>query len=325
VSSPPEKPAEPDKPDKPGILARAGALVALLGGVVGLITAVVALWPEGEPEGLPSSGRIDRFVYSNHGTATEVVNHYPAPRDCPGVEEKLPDVKVSLPLATIALAPNDRGSPGRGGGETPGRNGTTGTTGPTGPPPTAPRPSDPTVDELARRAGVSTERIEDLLWNAPPGPGEDISKAETQTIIASTRLERPGRRRLEPDISAAPYRRAAFTVQVQDDPQAAPGELDPVGWIVDVHALLEHFGRSCAYVQWSLYDKDTGTRVDKEWWVNRRAVRFVTRGSADAQGSSFWVPIPRKAGRYWLKAALFDIEGTQLEGGKRLDKLPDRR
>ena len=358
-----------EKPERQGTLAKVATVVTIVGGIVAAATGVVALWPgdESSPNGAPT-GRIFRLAHSGSATISEVKDEIPRARDCPGQEE-LPRKRVRLPLAAATLVLVAQ-APGEEGGEMP-QDDVEPSPDDVEPLPVEPAdeseqdavPEAPTVDELADDADVPPERVEDLLYNAPPGEGADLSKAQVTTIIAGTRLAPPGR--YEPGETVAPTKPTApggpsgpsdpgeptdpTDPGEPTDPPGGPGEpeggdgemapgsaparpaplggtfrrvastadgrrLEPLGWVIDVGAILEQLDGKCVYVQWSVYDERTGRRIArKPWLVDRHGVHFVGRAPKDRQAGTFWVPIPREVGRYRLRVALYDENATQLD------------
>jgi hypothetical protein len=335
-------PEEKDGSQKRGILTRVGAVVSIVAGLMGIVTAAVALWPEGGDEGDagPGTGSI-KLTHSGQKVASELANAPAVRKKCPGIE-KQPHYSVRLPLATatVALAATTGG---------------TGRQGPRYATPRIPRSRiEPrgtratidglSVERLARRARVSPERIEDLLWNAPPGPHEDISTTQVQTIINGTRRGYPSGQAPrdeapeQPDSGGtgatgpsgptepvAPYETPKLDEALPEQ-QAPPGEgvaaevaqakgptSEPMFWIIDVTAVMKRLGGRCGYVHWSVYDPRKSRHVAQSWLVDKRGLAFVSRGESDRQSGQFTIPVPLPPGPYTLRAAFYDAEATQLD------------
>lgn len=339
-----------EKPERHGMLARIATVVTIVAGIATAVTGVVRLWPDGESStGGAPTGRIFRLEQPGSATISEIKDEIPRARNCPGNEE-LPRERVGLPLATatLGLVAQADGE----GGETPPDEVEPLPVEPTDEAEPEAGPEMPTVDELADDVEAPPERVEDLLYNAPPGKGENLSKAQVATIIAGTRLAPPGRYKADETVGptgpigpgehgdgdgpsgptgpngptgpeggdgemvpgSAPARPALVPAAFSRRGRTAGGRLEPLGWVIDAGAILARLEGKCAYVQWSVYDERTGRRVArKPWLVDRRGLRFVGRAPKDRQAGTFWVPIPREHGRYRLRVGLYDANATQLD------------
>ena len=320
----------------PGFWTKVTAVITTLGALVALIAGVKALLPSGsEP---PPSGEIRELELEGLVTVSEADERVLDDRSCPGVEHRRRGRVVSLPLvnATVTLA-QDRGDFGPGvtgpdptvKGPGPDENGpgpdekgplpgseepSTGEEPPVTDqvvpelPERAPAEASDEVEELVAMSGVSEQRLEELLWNPPPGRGSEISRDQLATIIDQSRTRTV---------------RLALTDGDGDGDGAAPEDGgqsgDPVeadeviGWLFDATTLLKHLEKRCAYLQWSLYDSATRRRVDQAWLIDRRGARYISRGTPDQRTATFWVPAPSEDKPYLLNVALYDADGTQLD------------
>ena len=303
-------------------------MITTLGALVALIGGVKALLPDSEP---PPAGEIRELEVNSIATVSEANDVVSQDRACKGREGERKGPTASLPIvtATVSLAAGtgDKGDLELGPGDQDANKTLPETTGEpaTGEPSTGEEPpvteevapeeqpeeaDSPVVDRLVRVSDVPEKRLEELLWNPPPGEGASIDEEGLETIILHSRIASP---------------RLANTDGVEGG-GPAPGETDGtgldeahqlLGWLFDATTLLKHLDRHCAYLQWSLYDGVTRRRIDYKWLVDRRGARFISRGTPDQRSATFWVPMPDEKGEYLLNVALYDSSGTQLDVARR--------
>lgn len=88
---------------------------------------------------------------------------------------------------------------------------------------------------------------------------------------------------------------------------------EPVGVSVNFTIVLEGLAGVRTDVRWSLYDAGGGTRVPRDWLVNRRALTTRAEADSDSASGSFWVPLPRQRGPFFVRVSVFGPEHRQLD------------
>jgi hypothetical protein len=310
-------------------------VITVLSAVVGLIVGIKALLPSDEKEPGPT-GAIRKLALASVQTLGEASSQLVDETACPGIEKR-PHYRVSAPpVVTAAIG---LGTPLAAGGADPDalKEPAPAPTLPDSreelPPPDEPEevpPVDraaPSVEEppapvlendrskalakVVETAGVPQERVEQLLWNPPPGAGSEITQEQLATIIANTRLGRPGRDAQNNNVT---YARMIVTPQIDAElGQRIDEDNQPLGWLIDASTLLKHLDGRCAYIQWSLYDADTRRRLEDPWLNDRRGTRFIPRRTPDARSAAFYVPMPVEDRDYLLNVALYDADATRLD------------
>jgi hypothetical protein len=94
------------------------------------------------------------------------------------------------------------------------------------------------------------------------------------------------------------------------------GSAQPLGRLVDLALRLTGLEDECVQLAWTLYDAGAGDVVPERWLQFRTGLRFVP-GNADTSASEqFWVPLPRRGGRFFVRVGLFREDGTRLTVGR---------
>jgi hypothetical protein len=85
------------------------------------------------------------------------------------------------------------------------------------------------------------------------------------------------------------------------------------GRTVDLVASFDGLDGKCAYVLWTLFQAGSQRPFSHPWLVDHAGLRFsISRPHARGSGV-FWVPLPRERGPYFVKAAVYDRDGSQLD------------
>jgi hypothetical protein len=90
-------------------------------------------------------------------------------------------------------------------------------------------------------------------------------------------------------------------------------QTEPVGVIVSVALTLVGLEDEDVNVYWSLYHAQDGRRVPREWLANRRADTTHAEATSDRRYSTFWVPLPRLRGPFYLRLSAVTEDGTTLD------------
>lgn len=93
------------------------------------------------------------------------------------------------------------------------------------------------------------------------------------------------------------------------------GILELKGLRASVACTIHGFEDRSVNLRWSLYDAREQRRVDNDNFSNVLAVRLKPSAPADSVVADVWVPEPPRRGRYFLRAALYDRDDTQLAVG----------
>jgi hypothetical protein len=90
-------------------------------------------------------------------------------------------------------------------------------------------------------------------------------------------------------------------------------ETEPVGVIVSVALTLVGLEDEDVSVYWSLYHARDGGRVPRAWLVNRRASTAHADAGTDRRASTFWVPLPKLRGPFYVRLSAVAEDGTVLD------------
>jgi len=88
---------------------------------------------------------------------------------------------------------------------------------------------------------------------------------------------------------------------------------EPVGVSVNFTLILQGLAGVRTDVRWSLYDAGGGTRVPRDWLVNRRALTTRPQADSDSASGSFWVPLPRRPGPFFVRVSVFGPGHRQFD------------
>jgi hypothetical protein len=94
--------------------------------------------------------------------------------------------------------------------------------------------------------------------------------------------------------------------------KTSTGTAEPVGRLIDLSVTLRGLKHRCVQLRWSLYEARTGIRAKELWLRDRPALRFVPGGQDESASQQFWVPVPRRGGRFFIRMGLFEPDGTRL-------------
>ena len=94
------------------------------------------------------------------------------------------------------------------------------------------------------------------------------------------------------------------------------GTAEALGRLIDLTVRLTALEGECIQLAWSLYDARSENVVPERWLQFRTGLRFVA-GDGDVSASEqFWVPMPRRGGRFYVRIGLFKEDGTRLTLGR---------
>lgn len=88
---------------------------------------------------------------------------------------------------------------------------------------------------------------------------------------------------------------------------------EPVGVSVNFTLTLRGLKGEPTDVRWSLYDARGRGRVPRDWLVNRRALTARAESDSDSASGSFWVPLPRRQGPFFVRVSVFGQGDRQLD------------
>jgi hypothetical protein len=94
--------------------------------------------------------------------------------------------------------------------------------------------------------------------------------------------------------------------------KTSTGTAEPVGRLVDLSVAFHGLKHRCIQLRWSLYEAPTGVRAKELWLRDRPALRFVPDRQDQSASQQFWVPVPRRGGRFFVRMGLFEPDGTRL-------------
>jgi hypothetical protein len=85
----------------------------------------------------------------------------------------------------------------------------------------------------------------------------------------------------------------------------------PVGVTVNVNFSLTGFRGRTASVRWSLYEE--GGDVPHDWLESQSVLLLEAEAQKDSGGGTFWVPLPREPGPYFVRIEVYDEDGDSLD------------
>jgi hypothetical protein len=299
------------------------AAVVAVGGVATAIGAIVALWPDPEPElgAKLSQVRIDRPVTLHeyelrHGNETAGAPGSPpalllaadvvaqaAPDEETAPDESVPDESVpdesvpdesvpdeSVPDESVPddTAPDEDGAEGEE---------------------DIVREWQPIPEDRARlNEGLDMALSDEDAPELDLGPvcSEDLSDPDcglrsTLTYLLSAHSE----------VSAAivAERLAELFEGVRT---SGADQAEPVGVTVNFNVSLTGFRGDSADVRFSLY-AEGGGRVPRDWLENQRVLSIEAEAQKDSGSGEFWVPLPRLQGPYFVRFGVDDEDGERLD------------
>jgi hypothetical protein len=88
--------------------------------------------------------------------------------------------------------------------------------------------------------------------------------------------------------------------------------VEPVGVTVDFDVAAVGFKGRRLDVRWTLHSASTRKRVPRPWLRNRPAMRIEPEADDERSSGSFWVPLPRARGRWFVRLKVYDRRGRRL-------------
>lgn len=135
---------------------------------------------------------------------------------------------------------------------------------------------------------------------------EEALQTTMQALIAS------------PSVGAAPAAdepvSAAAVLEMFEQTRTVPsgGKTEPVGVTVDFDVGAVGYKGDRLDVRWSMFSASTKRRVPRPWLRNRRALLLEPEADDDKGSGSFWVPLPRGDGRWFVRVSLYDKRGQRI-------------
>lgn len=107
---------------------------------------------------------------------------------------------------------------------------------------------------------------------------------------------------------------AGKVLEIFEQTRTAPAEggSEPVGVTVDFDVGAVGYKGDRLDVRWSMFSASTKRRVPRAWLRNRRALLLEPEADDDKGSGSFWVPLPRGEGRWFVRVSLYDKRGERI-------------
>jgi hypothetical protein len=321
---------KPERGRLEGGLIRAGVVAGAIAGIVGAITAVLALLPDDPPKRAATFENVvvDRGVPLSEFNARVGDVTRSAYRGGEGVRLLLVAQETEGGAEGEAPPPEDGSAPGQGapdqgapedpaGDETTddGSAGDGATQDDTGTDGSTPGQFDSEDADAPARVHVTpaeaAEQAPELLGDDAEATVDedgnmDIEDGDTRTaVLALTDA---------PDFGDAADRDTPITaVEVARVFKATRTDgREPIGVTVNFDLGAVGYEGKRLDVRWSLYSARTRRRVPREWLQMRRAL-LVKPDVEDARTSAtFWVPLPRAHGPWFVRLAVFDSRGARV-------------
>ena len=86
-----------------------------------------------------------------------------------------------------------------------------------------------------------------------------------------------------------------------------------VGVTVNYNVTMKGFEDDTVEIRWSLYSAKSSVPVPQDWLRTRTALTLQGQAPEDSGGDPFWVPIPRRQGRYFIRVSVHDENDTRLD------------
>lgn len=266
---------------------RLGALAGAIAAVIGLVVTLTGLLPDDPDESAAIEG-VDVGAVAGIRSAFARTG---AGRECDDLpDDALRVARPPLPLAVLQIAQvlTTETVPEDGGEETE----TTVEGGSGAVVAGAGIPHTITLDDLA------------LIDEIRPPPFEGPVEFAPQAL------------RVSPADFSSPEEQAVLRQVALTRTSASGAQAEPVGRLIDVGVRLEGLDDECIQLAWSLYDEPTGDVVPERWLRFRTGLRFVVDGDEQFASEQFWVPLPRRGGRFFVRMGLFKEDGTRLAIGR---------
>ena len=132
---------------------------------------------------------------------------------------------------------------------------------------------------------------------------KDVATCEAVATVAGVRSDDSGERA-----------QAVLAALRQTRTRAAKsgGRLEPVGVSVSFEVTLEGFSGRRVDVSWSLYRARGGGRVPYSWLINHPVLQLTGEAENDTASKEFWVPLPKKRQRFFVRISVLTQNGTKL-------------
>jgi hypothetical protein len=280
-------------------LTRAGGVAAAILSIAGV---VAFLWPDDPPKrgatldnvSAQPNIRLSEFELRTEGGSpamvlvAQVTDRQPVPETQPrdGTEDTPDGTSDETPDGTTDETPDGTTD------ETP--DGTPGGSG-----------EVEVVDEIEEYGDVDVART-----TGGPDPKIELEGKAQQTTMQSL-ISSPG-------VGAARIANQAVSadkvLEIFEQTRTAPAEggSEPVGVTVDFDVGAVGYKGDRLDVRWSMFSASTKRRVPRPWLRNRRALLLEPEAEDDKGSGSFWVPLPRGDGRWFVRVSLYDKRGQRI-------------
>jgi hypothetical protein len=95
--------------------------------------------------------------------------------------------------------------------------------------------------------------------------------------------------------------------------QRATGGRVPVGVGVNYDISLTGFRGHRVIVRWSLYSGQGGNPLPLAWLRDQPVHWLKAEANRDSASDSFWVPLPKTSGPFYIRVGVFDDDGVRLD------------
>jgi hypothetical protein len=82
---------------------------------------------------------------------------------------------------------------------------------------------------------------------------------------------------------------------------------------VNFDVTLTGFRDRRANVRWSLFDARGGGPVPPEWLKGQVALWMEGQAQTDSGSGTFWVPLPKSEGPFFVRLGVYDEDGDRLD------------
>jgi hypothetical protein len=95
--------------------------------------------------------------------------------------------------------------------------------------------------------------------------------------------------------------------------EIAQGKVEPMGVTVNYNVSLKGFRGRKVDVRWSLYDANGGHKVPRDWLRDQDIRWWKGEAEKDSASDSFWVPLPKISGPFFIRVGVYDEDGVRLD------------
>jgi hypothetical protein len=96
--------------------------------------------------------------------------------------------------------------------------------------------------------------------------------------------------------------------------QATTGRaVEPIGVTINYKVELTGFRGRILTIRWSLYRAAEGVEVPPAWLKNQPVRWLEGEAERDSASDSFWVPLPKVEGPFFVRVTLHDEKGVRLD------------